>query len=138
MTKEGFARLAFEAYHDASHPEGGGWAARTALTPGQAACEAAGEDWATQGRERRARWEAVAQAAREHRGPLPPDMLTPEWAFTPEETAYKAFTARQGYGRRISWAVLSHEEHADWRAVVRALENRAKLLARYAGEDNGQ
>src|ERR1700722_18203851 len=33
MTREGFARLAFEAYHDAGHPAGGGWDAWSAMHP---------------------------------------------------------------------------------------------------------
>jgi hypothetical protein len=92
-------------------------------TPGQAACEAAGEIWADQATARRAKWEVVAEAARDHRGELPPDYLPPEEAYSPEETAYKAFTARRGTSR-IAWEALSPEERADWRAVVRALAKR--------------
>jgi hypothetical protein len=95
----------------------------TAATPGQAACEAAGENWAGQGPERRGKWEAVAAAARDHRGELPPDCLPPEEAYSPEETAYEAFTARLG-PQRIAWEALSPEKRADWRAVVHALAKR--------------
>ena len=94
-----------------------------AVTPGQAACEAACETWADQGPERRSKWEVIAEAARDHRGVLGPDYLSPEEAHSPEETAYKAFTGRRGV-QRIAWEALSPEERADWHAVVRALAKR--------------
>jgi hypothetical protein len=93
----------------------------SAETPGQAACEAAGEEWANQGPARRAKWDDVARAAREHRVTEP--HFPPEDAYSPEETAYEAFTARRGL-RRIAWEALDPEERADWRAVVRALAKR--------------
>jgi hypothetical protein len=111
----------------------------TAATPGQANYEAAIAKAGTQGSEgvvfptwaglkpwQRERYEAGAQAAREHRVTEP--HFPPEDAASAEETAYEAFTARRG-GQRIAWEALSPEEHADWRAVVRS------LAARRAAED---
>jgi hypothetical protein len=93
----------------------------SAETPAQAACEAAGESWANQGPARRAKWEDVAQAAREHR--VTDLHFPPEDAYRPEETAYEAFTARRGT-QRTAWEALSPDERADWHAVVRALAKR--------------
>jgi hypothetical protein len=97
----------------------------TAATAGQAACEAAGENWNDQGPERRGKWEAVAKAAREYRGPLPPQIL-PEYALSAAETAYRGYTARQG-PRRLCWEVLTPEERADWHGVIRALARRVAI-----------
>jgi len=56
----------------------------------------------------------------------------PEHAYSPEETAYEAFTARRGAGR-IAWEALDPEERADWRRVVSALARRARQSQPAAG-----
>jgi hypothetical protein len=105
----------------------------TAATPGQAAHTAFVEArfphldrahlaWQKFTDDERATWEAAAQAARDHRGVLTPG-FPPEDAYSPEETAYEALTARLG-PKRIAWEALDPGERADWRAVVRALAKR--------------
>lgn len=105
----------------------------SAETPGQAAHAAfvaarfphldrADAAWRESTDDQRAAWEAAAEAARDHRITAP--HFPPEDAYSPEETAYEAFTVRRGR-QRIAWEALDREERADWRAVVRALAKRA-------------